>query len=161
MRALLPGPQQAAVLAFLSPASLPTLLSSPIRGFHGEASLQHHSQPPSSRRARLMLSPTRMTLDGLLQSSQPGMSLFWYLLVVYLPEMVSITDSVDMNLNKLQEIVKDGEAWCAAVRGVAKSQTQLRNWTTTTRILAWKVPWTEEPGGLQFMGSQSQTWLSD
>ena len=72
-----------------------------------------------------------------------------------------ITDSKDVSLKKLQEIVKDGEAWCAAVRGVEKSQTQLRNWTTTTRILAWKVPWTEEPGGLQFMGSQSQTWLSD
>ena len=27
--------------------------------------------------------------------------------------------------------------------------------------LAWRIPWTEEPGGLQSMGSQSQTWLSD
>ena len=33
----------------------------------------------------------------------------------------SITDSVDMNLSKLQEIVKDREAWCAAVYGVTKS----------------------------------------
>ena len=37
----------------------------------------------------------------------------------------SITDSVDMNLSKLREIVKDREGWCAAVHGVAKSQTQL------------------------------------
>ena len=35
----------------------------------------------------------------------------------------SITDSMDMNLNKLQGIVKDRGTWCATVRGVAKSQT--------------------------------------
>ena len=36
-----------------------------------------------------------------------------------------ITDSVDMSMSKLREIVKDTEAWRAAVHGVAKSQTQL------------------------------------
>ena len=34
-----------------------------------------------------------------------------------------ITDSKDISLNKLQEIVKDREAWCATVHGLAKSQT--------------------------------------
>ena len=39
----------------------------------------------------------------------------------------SITDSVDVSLSKLQEIVKDRATWHAAVHGVAKNQTQLSN----------------------------------
>ena len=43
-----------------------------------------------------------------------------------------ITDSMDMNLSKLREIVKDREAWHAAVHGVTKSQIQLSNQKATT-----------------------------
>ena len=53
----------------------------------------------------------------------------------------------------------------------AKQETQIQSlgledpleeeMATHSSILAWKIPWTEEPGGLQSMGSQSQTWLSD
>ena len=113
-----------------------------------------------------------------------------------------------MWVNKLQEMVKDREAWHAAVHGVAKSRTWLRDWKTTTNklptvpiclevfcdaspsgtmvkklpayagdsrdvglilesgkfleqematcssILVWKIPWTEEPVGLQSVESQ-------
>ena len=43
-----------------------------------------------------------------------------------------ITDSMEMNLGKLWETVRDREAWRAIVHGIVKSQTRLSNWTTTT-----------------------------
>ena len=50
-----------------------------------------------------------------------------------------ITDSVDMSLGKLSEIVKDREAWRAAVHGVTKSQRQLSNCTTRAlKVTTWQ-----------------------
>ena len=40
-----------------------------------------------------------------------------------------ITDSMDVNLSELRELVMDREAWCAVTHGIAKSRTQLSNWT--------------------------------
>ena len=51
----------------------------------------------------------------------------------------SITDSMDINLSKLQEIVKDRETWCAAVHGVPKSQTWLSDWTAITSMIRQKL----------------------
>ena len=44
-----------------------------------------------------------------------------------------ITDSMDVSFSQLQELVMDGDVWCAAVHGVTKSRTRLSNWATTTQ----------------------------
>ena len=52
-----------------------------------------------------------------------------------------IINSMEMSLSKLQEIVKDREAWHPEIHGVAKRQTGLRDWTTS-RALLCATPWT-------------------
>ena len=77
-----------------------------------------------------------------------------------------ITDSMDMILGELWELVMDREAWRAAIHEVEKSRTQLSDFTftfhihalekemaTDSSVLAWRIPGTAEPGGLLSMGS--------
>ena len=56
-----------------------------------------------------------------------------------------ITHSMDMNLSKLWEMVKDRETWCADIYGATKSQTQLSDWTTTKTLTLHWHEWTDHP----------------
>ena len=80
--------------------------------------------------------------------------------------MDGVTDSMDVGLGELQELVMDREAWLAAIHGVVKSQTRLSDFTFPfhfhalekavaphSSALAWRIPGIGEPGGLPSMGS--------
>ena len=70
----------------------------------------------------------------------------------------SITNSTDMNLSKLQGLVKDREAWSAAVHGVINSQTRPSNWTTK---LSLGKPKAVSPGwqSTSLTASKTNVWM--
>ena len=78
-----------------------------------------------------------------------------------------ITNLMDMSLSKLQETVKDREAWCAIVHRVAKNQTQPSDWTTNTnkcyklRCMVKKIKQKRQVFVTNMEWAQEFLWLSD
>ena len=71
------------------------------------------------------------TISGQLTQGNSGARehLITPVLNLWTPKQISITDSMDVSLSKLQKMVKDREPWHTAAHGVTKSRTQLSDWT--------------------------------
>ena len=72
-----------------------------------------------------------------------------------------ITDSMDMNVSKLRELVMDREAWRAVVHGVTKSQTRLSDWTDRLTDKFTRVKCLVHAKGSSSHGSQKEAWDPD
>ena len=78
--------------------------------------------------------------------------------------LASITNSMEMNLSRLWEIVKDRGAWCAAVHGVSESETRFSDPTTVTiKLLEGGLPWwsSGQESTFQCRGHRFDPWLGN
>ena len=124
-----------------------------ILNFWEHSSGPHHHHSPDKIESMTDPKPTLFFF----LSTLPSLShIKWFFSLS--PELMIIQQTTQLVAQRLKHLPAMWETW---VQSLGREDPLEKEMATHSSILAWRIPWTEEPGGLQSMGLQSRTRLSD